>query len=82
MNCLICRRFTLVEGPTTVTFERGEVKIVINQVPAKVCPGCGEAYLEEDITLELLQLGEKLYATGEKEYEVEYPEFKIQSYNR
>jgi len=58
------------------------VKIVINQVPAKVCPGCGEAYLEEDITLELLQLGEKLYATGEKEYEVEYPEFKIQSYNR
>ena len=81
MNCLICRRFRLVDGRTSVIFERGEVKIVIHQAPAKVCPGCGEAYLEEEITLELLEFGEKIYATGEKEYEVEYDEFKIQSYN-
>lgn len=64
MNCLICRQAELIDGLTTVHFERGEMKLVVDQVPARVCPGCGDAYVEEAVALRLLQGAENTYATG------------------
>lgn len=63
MICPICRQAETVDGFTLVRFEREEYRLVLNQVPARVCPGCGEAYLEEAITEQLLSFaGQRLEA--------------------
>ena len=49
MICLICRQAEIINQFTFVHFERGEFKLIINSVPARVCPNCGEAYVEEAI---------------------------------
>ena len=72
MICLICRQAELVDGFTSVTFERGEMRLVVNNVPARVCPGCGEAYVEEDVAVQLLQLAEDVSAAGILDNVIEY----------
>lgn len=67
MNCLICRQAELIDGRTTVHFERGEMKLVVDRVPARVCPRCGDAYVEAAVALRLLQGAENIYATGTME---------------
>jgi YgiT-type zinc finger domain-containing protein len=79
MNCLICRQFRIVDGVTSIIFERGETRIVINHLPARVCPGCGEAYLEQDTVVVLLQYAEEMYKTGEKNKVLEYRDICIDS---
>ena len=64
MICLICRQAETVGGLTSVNFERGEMKLTVNNVPARVCPSCGEAYVEEDVAVKLLQEGEEKYQAG------------------
>jgi len=56
MICLICRQAETVDGLTSVHFERGEMRLVVNDVPARVCPSCGEAYVDEDVAVRLLQI--------------------------
>jgi YgiT-type zinc finger domain-containing protein len=51
-------------GSVTVTFERGEVTIVFKDVPAKVCDNCGEKYIEESVTKELLAKAQELIENG------------------
>ena len=74
MNCLICRQAETSDGHTSVIFERGEMKYVVNNVPARVCPHCGEAYVEEDVAERLLQAAEEMTISGElnetREYEL------------
>jgi YgiT-type zinc finger domain-containing protein len=65
MICLICRQAETVDGLTSVRFERGEMKLTVKDVPARVCPSCGEAYVEEDVALRLLQQAEAMSAAGE-----------------
>ena len=43
-------------GTTTVTFHRDGRTLVVNEVPAEVCENCGEAYIAEDVTAELLRI--------------------------
>jgi len=64
MICLICRQSEIVDGLASVTFERGEMRLVVKDVPARVCPSCGEAYLEEDVAVWLLQEAEEMSAAG------------------
>jgi YgiT-type zinc finger domain-containing protein len=64
MNCLICRQAELVGGLTLVHFERNEMKFVINHVPSRVCPGCGEAYVEERVADALLRQAVEISETG------------------
>jgi YgiT-type zinc finger domain-containing protein len=64
MKCLICRQAELVESLTSVTFERGEMRLVISNVPANVCPSCGEAYVDEDVAVRLLQDAEAMSDAG------------------
>jgi YgiT-type zinc finger domain-containing protein len=64
MICLICRQAETVDGRTSVKFERGEMKLTVNNVPARACPNCGEAYVDEDVAVKLLQEGEEKYQAG------------------
>jgi len=61
-----------VDGLTTIHFERGEMRLVVNHVPALVCPSCGEAYVDEDVALRLLRDAEALSVAGELNGVVEY----------
>ena len=64
MICLICRQAEIADGFTAVKFERGEMKMIVNNVPARVCLSCGEAYVEEDVAVRLLNHAEDKYQTG------------------
>ena len=72
MICLICRQAETVDGLTTVHFERGEMKLTVNNVPARVCPSCGEAYVEEDVAVGLMREAEAMSAVGELDGAIEY----------
>lgn len=65
MICLICRQAETVDGLTSVHFERGEMRLVMNNVPARVCPSCGEAYVDESVAVRLLREAEEMSAAGE-----------------
>jgi len=54
MICLICRETELVRGFTPIIFERGELRLVVDDVPAHICPSCGEVYVDEDVARQLL----------------------------
>lgn len=64
MICLICRQSEVVDGLTSVRFELGEFRLVVNSVPARLCPGCGEAYVDEEVALRLLEEAEEMYKAG------------------
>ena len=72
MNCLICRQAEIVGGLTSVTFECDEMRLGINNVPARVCPSCGEAYVDEDVAVQLLRDAEEMSETGMMEDMIEY----------
>lgn len=72
MICLVCRKAQLLDGFVSINFERDEFKAVINLVPAQVCPACGEAYFNEDVTREVLLQAEKLSHEGMLEIAQDY----------
>lgn len=72
MICLICRQAGIVNGFTSVKFERGEIQLVINNIPARVCPGCGEAYVDEKVASRLLQSLDEIYKAGMRKDEIDY----------
>ena len=59
---------------TSVHFERGEMRLVVNNVPARVCPSCGEAYVEEQVAVRLLREADEVSAAGEVNSVIEYNE--------
>lgn len=72
MICLICRQAEILDGFTSVKFERGENHLVITHVPARVCPSCGDAYLAEKVAARLLQSAEDLVNAGMLDAQYEY----------
>lgn len=69
MNCVICKLGETLEGRVTVALTRGELTVVIKDVPAQVCENCGEYYLSDDITDKVLKLAE-LSAARNAEVEI------------
>lgn len=59
MKCVICKHGETQAGHTTVTLERGETVLVFRNVPAQVCANCGEAYVSEEVTAQLLAEAEE-----------------------
>ena len=49
---------------STVTLERGEFTYIVKGLPAQVCPNCGEDYVSEQITSELLKAAEQMIQSG------------------
>jgi YgiT-type zinc finger domain-containing protein len=72
MICLLCRQAEIAEGLTSVDFARGEMTLRVNHVPAQICPGCGEAYVDDLVAVELLREAETMFVTGELENVIEY----------
>ena len=72
MICLICRQAEIVDGSTAVRFERGEMRLTMSNVPARICPSCGEEYVEEDVAAQLLWEAEEVSMTGVLDSIVEY----------
>lgn len=64
MNCLICRQTKVVDGFTSIILEREEFRLLINHVPAHVCPSCGEAIVDEDVAICLLSEAEDIMNEG------------------
>jgi YgiT-type zinc finger domain-containing protein len=72
MICVICQETEVVGQRTSVRFERGEFRLVINDVPARVCPSCGEAYVDEDVTAQLLRIADELSEAGIRDDRMDY----------
>ncbi|MBI5934196.1 MAG: YgiT-type zinc finger protein [Chloroflexi bacterium] len=66
MKCVICLQAETVPGLTTVLLERGEMSLTVTDVPARVCPNCGEAYAEEEVAANLLRQAERMAREGMK----------------
>ena len=64
MKCVVCKQAETHPGVTTVTFERGEATFVVREVPAQVCPNCGEDYVDAKVAAELLRSTEDLSRAG------------------
>jgi YgiT-type zinc finger domain-containing protein len=64
MICVICRQAETEPGTTTTTLTRGKLTFVVRDVPARVCPNCGEAYIEEETATRLLATAEQLAQAG------------------
>lgn len=64
MKCVICKHGETRPGKATVTLERGATTLVIKGVPARVCANCGEEYVDEAITAQLLDTAEAAGRSG------------------
>ena len=74
MKCVICNQAETAPGKTSVLLERGHLSLTVTNVPAQICPNCGEAYADETVTASLLRQAEKMARAGTKvavrEYEL------------
>jgi YgiT-type zinc finger domain-containing protein len=64
MKCVVCKVGSTNPGKTTVTLERDTMTLVFKGVPAQVCSNCGEAYVDEDITRQILLKAEEAARSG------------------
>lgn len=64
MKCVMCKSGETSPGKTTITLERDEHTFVLKHVPAEVCANCGEAYLSEDVTAQILAEAEQMSQAG------------------
>jgi YgiT-type zinc finger domain-containing protein len=72
MICLICRQAEIVNDFTSITLEREEFRLLVNHVPAHVCPSCGEAIVDEDVAIRLISKAEETFEQGVREDVCEY----------
>jgi YgiT-type zinc finger domain-containing protein len=73
----MCRQVETLDGRTAVMFGRGEFRLLVNSVPAHVCPNCGEAYLEEETAEQLLRIARETSEAGILDVQCEYSAFQI-----
>ena len=64
MKCAICKKGETKPGKTTVTLERNGMTLVFKGVPANVCVNCGEEYVDEKTTKQLLKTAEEAAKAG------------------
>ena len=64
MKCVICKHGETQPGKTTVTLENRGATLVVKGVPARICDNCGEAYVDEEITRQLLNTAQEALRAG------------------
>jgi YgiT-type zinc finger domain-containing protein len=64
MTCVICRHGQAMPGLVTVSLQRNGCTVVFKEVPADVCNNCGEYYLSDQVTTDLLHRAETAAARG------------------
>lgn len=68
MICLICKHRKMEQGTTILPIERDNEILLITNIPAQICVNCGEAYLEENTSVNVQTLANKQLA-GEISYD-------------
>jgi YgiT-type zinc finger domain-containing protein len=64
MKCVLCKHGDTRHGEVTVTLQRGGTTVILKGVPAEVCENCGEYYLSEKITEQILNRAEQAVKNG------------------
>jgi YgiT-type zinc finger domain-containing protein len=64
MKCVICKHGETRRGTATVTLRRDATTLVVKGVPADVCDNCGEEYVDEVTTAQLLRRLEEAAVAG------------------
>lgn len=64
MRCVICKTGEVASGETTVVMHRNETSVIIKNVPADICQTCGEYYLSDEMTEQVLKLAESASVKG------------------
>jgi YgiT-type zinc finger domain-containing protein len=64
VKCVISKKGETQPGKTTVTLEREGMTLVFKSVPADVCTNCGEAYVGEKVSSQLLKVAEDAARLG------------------
>lgn len=64
MKCPICKQGETELGKTSVTFVKDKFVFVVRDVPADVCKYCGEAYVSEETTRDLLDFAKSSEKEG------------------
>jgi len=72
MICVICRQAEIIGGLTSVALARGEFRLIVKNVPARICPSCEEAYVDEEVVVKLLQDAEETSKSGSLTFVSEY----------
>ncbi len=62
----------MMDGNTSILFERGEIRLMVKEIPALVCPRCGEAHVDEATINYLLNKTESVLEQGIIEESLEY----------
>lgn len=64
MKCVLCKQGETRFGKVNVSLQRGETTVILKGVPAEVCDNCGEYYLTEQITDQVLTHAEEAVKKG------------------
>jgi YgiT-type zinc finger domain-containing protein len=64
MKCVVCKIGNTRPGRTSVTIEREGTTLVFKAVPAEVCENCGEAYVAEEVSRQILASAEHAAHSG------------------
>ncbi len=64
MKCVFCKSGETAPGRTTVVLTRENTSIITKNVPAEICGTCGEYYLSESVTEQLLSRAEEAMSKG------------------
>ncbi|MBE9034621.1 type II toxin-antitoxin system MqsA family antitoxin [aff. Roholtiella sp. LEGE 12411] len=55
MKCVICQHGETKPGLVTVILEKDECIIILKKIPAEICDNCGEYYLSDALTEQVLE---------------------------
>lgn len=64
MKCVVCKQADTRQGVATITLRRAGARFVVTDVPAQVCPICGEEYVDATVTAEILRSTESHARAG------------------
>jgi YgiT-type zinc finger domain-containing protein len=64
VKCIVCKQTDTRPGTTTVTLERDGLTVVFKNVPAQVCPNCGEDYVDAIVADRLMKDAEQTAHNG------------------
>ncbi|MBF0238349.1 MAG: type II toxin-antitoxin system MqsA family antitoxin [SAR324 cluster bacterium] len=64
MKCLFCKQGETQPGTTVITLTRKNTTVVFKNVPADVCENCGESYVNENVTKDLLKRANEAIRNG------------------
>ncbi len=64
MRCVTCKQADVEPGTAPATLERGGMTLVVKHVAARVCPNCGEEYVNEDAAARLMETADQAARFG------------------